>query len=250
MSRIFTKPGHKKPKIKKESVESFFLARAEKIKKVGPLSAVIYQDKNPELAIKRDIAEKKKLLPLLNLDGSQRVLDIGCGTGRWTAELSKNCSYYHGIDFSPELISYAKRTYQEKQSLKFSVASAENYTLESLGEKSGFNRLFCAGILIYMNDKDVEKAFINMANSSLENSIILLREPVGIKHRLTINEHYSDELDQNYNAIYRTTNELISKMSSTLFKKGFTLVRYGNVYESGLNNRKETIQKWFLLEKK
>ena len=46
--------------IKKKNIENFFKQRAKSYNKSNPLKTVIYQDKNPALAIKRDKFEKKK----------------------------------------------------------------------------------------------------------------------------------------------------------------------------------------------
>lgn len=55
MARIY---GDDKLKLSYDNVVKFFEDRAKKSAVVGDLSAVIYQDKNPELAINRDIIEK------------------------------------------------------------------------------------------------------------------------------------------------------------------------------------------------
>jgi len=76
-----------------------------------------------------------------------------------------------------------------------------------------------------------------------------MREPVGVLKRLTIKEHFSDELEQHYNAIYRTQQALEEHMTDTLFASGFRVVDEGDVYEAELNNRAETIQRWIVLER-
>src|SRR5688572_31109847 len=43
------------------------------------------------------------------LPGS-KVLDAGCGTGRYSAELSRRGYIVHGVDLSPELIDVARRS--------------------------------------------------------------------------------------------------------------------------------------------
>ena len=58
MAKIFSRiEENKKPHINKQSIVKFFLERARKIDTVGPVRAVIYQDKHPDLAEKRDAAE-------------------------------------------------------------------------------------------------------------------------------------------------------------------------------------------------
>jgi cyclopropane fatty-acyl-phospholipid synthase-like methyltransferase len=250
VTRIFSSPEeNSKPRIEKDSVARFFRERAQKVESVGAIRAVIYQDKHPDLAEKRDAAEKARLLPLLELDHSLRVLDVGCGTGRWTADLAHGCASYHGIDFSAELIAHARSAFIESESLRFTVASAEDYSLISLGETQPFDRILCCGVMIYLNDEDVEHAFNCMASVAAPKTRIVLREPVGTHERLTIKEHFSDELEQSYNAIYRTMQELIDCMEGTLFAAGFRVAGSGNVYDTPLNNRAETIQRWIALDR-
>lgn len=250
MAKIFSRiEENKKPHINKQSIVKFFLERARKIDTVGPVRAVIYQDKHPDLAEKRDAAEKARLLPLLEITDSHRILDIGCGTGRWTQVLTTGCAYYHGIDFSPELIQYARQIYPESDRLRFSIASAENFSLISLGESKPFERILCCGVMIYLNDDEVINSFRCMAASAAPKSRIVLREPVGIDQRLTIKDHLSDELEQSYNAIYRTQDEIEKYLAITLISSEFKLVAQGNVYGTQLNNRTETIQRWFVLER-
>jgi SAM-dependent methyltransferase len=82
----------------------FFEERARRVEHLGPLRAVIYQDKHPDLAERRDEAEKEKLLPILKLAPSLRLLDVGCGTGRWADTVVPLVAAYHGIDISPGLV--------------------------------------------------------------------------------------------------------------------------------------------------
>ncbi|MEQ5837398.1 class I SAM-dependent methyltransferase [Marinobacter sp. NFXS9] len=249
MSRIYSSPDDPcNPLIDSESVSEFFNQRANKISSIGPVQAVIYQDKNPELAKKRNEAEKDKLLPLLGLDGSERVLDVGCGTGRWASDILPNCSWYHGFDACDGLVTYARRTNLSSK-CKFSTASADAFSLSSLGESEGFNRVLCAGVLIYLNDDEVVSALRCIFNVLAPAGRVLLREPMGLSRRLTISNHYSDELSQDYSAIYRTKTELLDMVKLAAGNLRITLKDSGAVYDSpALNNRADTRQHWMLLE--
>lgn len=58
MTRILTLPGSlDTPSIDPNGVAAFFDARARRLNEVGPLHAVIYQDKQGDLALRRDQAE-------------------------------------------------------------------------------------------------------------------------------------------------------------------------------------------------
>lgn len=237
--------------IDKKAVAEFFDRRAEKIASVGPLHAVIYQDKNAELAKSRDIAEKAKLLPLLRLDGTQRVLDIGCGTGRWANELVPASAWYHGIDACEGLVDYARQCFPVVRNCRFTVAAADDFSLESLGEYQSFDRVLCAGVLIYLNDTEVHQALRCIAAALSPGGLLMFREPLGVARRLTISEHYSEEMEQDYSAVYRTREELEALICKEMPGPAFHLVSSGYVYDDpGLNNRSDTRQQWFLVERK
>lgn len=251
MSRIFSRSEDTElPKIDRKSVVDFFEARARKVETLGPTRAVIYQDKHPDLAERRDAAEKAFLLPKLGLTGSQRVLDLGCGTGRWTTAIAGDCLYYRGIDASPGLIEVAKRAFADRPEIVFSVLPVDDLSLENLGEALPFDVICCFGVLIYLNDEEVEKAFNRIAASASFTARIILREPIGDQQRLTIKEHFSEEMEQSYNAIYRTENELSAMIESHLSPSGFRIVGCGDVYaDAELSNRTETKQRWFQIER-
>ncbi len=63
----------------------------------------------------------KSLLQFVPQDPKQRILDIGCGTGTLTQELSKLCRYVLGTDSSAEMIERAKKQYPH---LDFQVTDA------------------------------------------------------------------------------------------------------------------------------
>lgn len=239
------------PQIDKKAVGEFFDRRAEKIASVGPLHAVIYQDKNGELAKSRDIAEKAKLLPLLRLDGSQRVLDVGCGTGRWANELVAISAWYHGIDTCGGLVDYARQRFSAVDCCRFTVSAADNFSLEDLGESLPFDRVLCAGVLMYLNDAEVHHALRCIVAALAPGGLLMLREPLGLGRRLTICEHYSEEMDQDYSAVYRTREELEILISKEMPGPAFHLVGSGNVYDDPrLNNRSDTRQRWLLVERR
>jgi hypothetical protein len=80
--------------------------------------------------------------------------------------------------------------------------------------------------------------------------MVLIREPVAIEKRLTLQEHFSADMDQQYNAIYRTESELLAMFGTTMGAAGFRLIKSADVYaEPELNNRVETKQRWFLWER-
>jgi SAM-dependent methyltransferase len=250
MTRILTPPGNESaPDLDPAAVAAFFDARASRIDEVGPMKAVIYQDKGGDLAQRRDQAEADCLMPRLALDGRQRLLDIGCGTGRWTERISSLVFAYHGIDFNEGFLAHARAAHAGLPNCRFSRVGADALSADALGE-AGFDRVLCAGVSIYLNEDQLARMYSGIASIAAENCRIVFREPVGVGQRLTLRDHYSDELEHEYHAIYRTEDELLEAMRGPLLGNGFDLTGRGDVFdELDLNNRAETRQRWLVLER-
>ena len=84
----------------------FFESRGRETRPEQPQTATMYQD--GDLAARRDAWEKQTVKPLLALRGDERVLDLGCGYGRWAQELKGQIGGYLGVDFSAEMIKHAR----------------------------------------------------------------------------------------------------------------------------------------------
>jgi cyclopropane fatty-acyl-phospholipid synthase-like methyltransferase len=242
-------PDSYSPRIDEDAVAAFFERRAQRIPELGPTRAVIYQDKHADLAERRDVAERQRLAPLLRLDGGQRLLDIGCGTGRWVDTLGPLVAAYHGIDLSEGLTSFARKRFAQRSHVRFTVASAVDFTLDSIGEREPFNRILVGGLLIYLNDENMGRALNCIRQAiAMEGALLLFREPVAQRDRLTIVDHFSQDLDAEYNAIYRTRDELCESFGRAFGPAGLSVISHGYVFEEDeLNNRPETRQEWFLV---
>jgi SAM-dependent methyltransferase len=250
MTRTISLPNDEKPVIDKAAVLDFFEKRARKVETIGPTRAVIYQDKSPDLAERRDKAEKALLYPMIQLGKEDHVLDAGCGTGRWAELIIPVCGYYHGVDISPGLIRVAKQLYGHFPNAQFSVCSLDELSIDTIGAVSLFSRILLLGVFIYLNDQEVLEALHRLVQLAAPRTRILIREPIAVRNRLTLREHFSDDMDQDYNAIYRTESELLAMFDSTIGAVGFRLLESGDVYaESELNNRDDTKQRWFLWER-
>ena len=66
-------------------------------------------------------------LELLSPQPSDRILDLGCGTGQLTQEIAALCAIAIGIDKSPTMVEQARKNYPN---LRFEVADATNFHFE------------------------------------------------------------------------------------------------------------------------
>ena len=104
---------------------------------------------------------------------------------------------------------------------------------------------------MYLNDGDLLRSLQAVEKICEKEAVICIREPVGIFERLTLKDFFSDELQDNYNAIYRTREELHTFLDEAFLQKGFAIAEEGFLFDADiLNNRKETAQYYYVIERK
>jgi cyclopropane fatty-acyl-phospholipid synthase-like methyltransferase len=247
MTRVFSDDGQEHPSLDREQVRAFFEQRALKATELGPTQAVIYQDKHPELAAARDRAEKALLLPLMQLTPQARVLDVGCGTGRWADLVGPASGHYHGIDLSPGLLAVAR---QRLPGVRFTECPVDGLSLGAIGETRPFSHILSLGVFIYLNDAEWHSALRALLEVAAPACRIVLREPLATGARLTLSGHYSDEMEQTYHATYRNEADFLRTLAAEWEPAGLRLAASGDVYaEAALNNRSDTHQRWFVWER-
>lgn len=233
-----------------KETQRFFKNRARKFQPNNPYSVTMYQDNNADLVRERNHKEMEKLYPLLRLDKNSRVLDVACGIGRWADAIEGTIEEYCGVDFSSELIEIARKR-NGKKNYHFYIGGV--YEIEDILRRNRcgkYNVILLIGILMYLNDKDMGNALEQIGKVCEEHATICIREPIGIWERLTLKDFYSEELEDNYNAIYRTREEMSKMFHDTLSKKGFQIREEGFLFGgTNLNNRRETAQYYYILER-
>jgi trans-aconitate 2-methyltransferase len=92
----------------------------------------------------------KELIPKLALNGSEALLDIGCGDGKITAEIA-SClpnGKAVGVDSSQEMIHLAQNSFKDCKNLTFRVLDAQK-----LGFQGEFDRIFSNAALHWILDQ-------------------------------------------------------------------------------------------------
>jgi trans-aconitate methyltransferase len=88
----------------------------------------------------------EELIGWLHPQSGERILDLGCGTGRLTFEISQSGAEVIGMDNSPEMIAKAKAGYPD---LQFEVKDAANFQFQ---EK--FDAVFSNATLHWINEQE------------------------------------------------------------------------------------------------
>ena len=103
----------------------------------------------------------KKLIELIKIKKSNRVLDVACGTGVVTKEIQKKVGktgYTVGIDTSTTAIKIAKKWNNKNENLAFINTDAENFTFSKK-----FDIVTCQYALFFF--PNAQKALKNMKKS-------------------------------------------------------------------------------------
>lgn len=230
---------------------NFFNGRGVDKKLTHKYNYVLFQDEDPELVILRDKQEKEKIGRLLNWNQGETVLDIGCGVGRWGEEILLKGLRYIGIDYSENLLGIAEKNlgdYSEKILLHASFQEFPD-ALKKHNLVQKFDKIFINGVMMYLNDDDLEKGIRNVLQVCASRCELYLKESMGIEKRLTLSDFYSDSLSQNYTAIYRSIAEYEELIEKYLISSGFTVAEKGYLFEKGLQNRKETTDYYYVLKR-
>jgi trans-aconitate methyltransferase len=86
------------------------------------------------------------LLELLAPRSSERILDLGCGTGQLTAEIAATGAQVVGLDSSPDMLGQARQNYPH---LKFVLANATDFRFEE-----PFDAVFSNAALHWVKDAE------------------------------------------------------------------------------------------------
>ena len=138
---------------------------------------------------------------------NKKVLEIGCGIGRWAEFFHGKCASYLGLDYSENLIDIAKKSH-DFEDCQFQVMSAFDIKIDELLIEPPFDVILISQVLMYINDEDLSVLINEIKGVIAEEKQVFITEPIScMDSRLTLKDFYSDELEADYNAIYRTEKE-------------------------------------------
>ena len=235
MSRLYGE----KEDIDSNDVKNFFSERANRDLE-SDLSIVLFQDK--ENSEQRHIEEKKLFYEHIDIEG-KKVLEVGCGIGRWAEALHGKCDSFLGIDYTEDLIEIAKKSY-DFDDCKFQVMSATDIKADELLIEPPFDVIIFSGVLMYINDDDIKLVFNELNKIGADDKKLFIMEPVSrMGSRLTLKDFYSEGLDADYSAIYRTEEEYMELFEGLNYNKVFS----DDIFED-LSDHTETHYKFFVIE--
>lgn len=206
-------------------------------------TVLLNEEVNDDVIKNRNIKESNLVKSFLEPNKKYKILDIGCGIGRWVENLFIYIDQYTGIDYTDGFIKLAKNKYKQTN-LEFIQMSATDINISLL--RDNYDLSILTGICMYINDKDLPNLFLTINN--LTNDIIYLQESVSLTEgRLTLDNFYSNNLRQNYSAIYRTIPEYENLLIQ--YCTNFKLLASGLLLDNKTGNRKETNASYWILKR-
>ena len=210
-------------------------------------TTVLLGDNDSEYAENWDSFEKERVLPILDVKKTDSVLDIGCGVGRWAESLIPLCGDYTGTDLSEEMVRIASDLFSESINSRFINASFQDIFENDRIIGKQYQKIIIAGVSMYLNDDDLKKCYEQLDCLLAPEGIVYMEESIGTKKRLSLNNIWSDSLEDHYSAVYRTVDEY-KRLLFPLTKKA-QVVQDGFFSELDKEELSETGH-WFIIIRK
>lgn len=231
-----------KIRIDENKVQQFFEKR---LVKGNPLATVMLRvDSDTQIFEKRDSNEARELKKIIDFSKNRTILDIGCGCGRLASHFFQNIHYYDGVDFSKPYVDVANELFKQAN-INFYQMSATQLDRNILNKN--YDTIFITGLCVYLNDDEIQGMFSDIIGLCTSNMTIYLRESISvINSRLTLKDFPSEELETEYNAIYRTPKEY-EEIIRTNFPDA-KILSSGLLLTEETGARKETNQMYWLIQ--
>ena len=142
---------------------------------------------------KKNVHTQKELSYIIKLlDKEDKILDVGCGYGRFTIPLAKKGYSIEGIDITPALIKKAKRDSNKKKvNIHFKVGDMRKIPYKD----NSFNKIICMwSVFIELSKKkDQLMAIREMKRVLIPKGFALIEMPVPITKNIIINNKVSGD---------------------------------------------------------
>ena len=165
---------------------------------------------------------KKEILKIENYFNELKkffnsCIEIGAGTCQWTPLLKKFSKSVLATDTSISMLKKGKSYIESKYNSKDISFFGGDILKEQFPQKSPYDLFFISGLILYLDEKNFSNLLNFINNFASEDAIILMREPVAVNKKYILDNVFSEELQMNYSAIYRTENDIIENFKRFRF---------------------------------
>lgn len=221
--------------IDQNSVKRFWDERAKTYKSL-PFESVAGLEQDPENLKLKIRLECEKVFGYLPSIAEKKILDLGAGVGQWAFRfVERGAESVTAVELSAQLVEIGEIEAAQRGviNLEFIVSPAEEFKT-----REKFDVVYISGLFVNINDDQAEKVAANIPSYCHPDTKIVLRDGTARYSRYELNKKFSDHLQTEYSAVYRTREEYIG-----LFARNcMTLQRDENVFYEGcaLNKYPET----------
>lgn len=193
-------------------------------------------EEDPELRDLKIRLEDARVADYLGtLRSPANVLDLGGGYGVWAFKLAPKVAHVDVVDYCAPLVErgHAKATELGHENVAFTCAAAQDFTSDR-----SYDLVFISGLLLYLNEDELAQLLRRIEGYTRSGSVVVLRDGTGVPAHYEIQKRWSEALQANYAAIYRTREEYVAAFAGI----GFRCVRDDDMFEPGcvLNKFPET----------
>lgn len=221
--------------IDQDAVKKFWDARAKTCNDL-PFESIVSLEQDSEnlrLKIELETAKMREYLP--NVAGS-RILDLGAGVGQWSFRfIEGGAAEVVAVEYSHDLVEIGRKEAHQRgvDSIRFVVSPAEKFEPEGL-----FDVVFISGLFVYLNDDQAQELVAKLPAMLHHDGQLILRDGTATSERYELISSFSQHLQTQYSAIYRTRDEYIAMFD----RVGLRVKRDENVFYEGcpLNKYPET----------
>jgi SAM-dependent methyltransferase len=172
----------------------------------------------------RHYFEFRHLRNICNFRKDMKVLELGCGNGRWALSIAPQVKTYVGVDFSHSALQIAQEQV-EKNKLK-NILLIEKNIIEFMSSDK-YDLIYLSGVSQYLTDEEFGLTLEHIRPCCHPTTVIVDRSTINLKQR---------EIMENgdYWALFRTVNELELLLKTIGFaliyrKRSYRFLRGGKV---------------------
>jgi cyclopropane fatty-acyl-phospholipid synthase-like methyltransferase len=224
-------------------VKDFWDAQGRKVKYLST-DGIANLEEDPELLKLKVKKETEKIFSRIRLRKEMNLLDLGAGGCQWSLRFAPYVAKVWAVEYSAEMLAIARAQIREKEisNIVLIHQNAQGFTADIK-----FDIVFISGLLIYLNDNDLQELLTNLEDHTHPGTLIVLRDGTGLLGRYEINNRFSENLHAYYSAIYRTRETYIEHF----LNHGFALISDEDMFEEGspLNKWNETRLRLYLFRK-
>ncbi len=228
----------------REKIKRFWDSRA-KLYKEMPFDSIGNLEQDADNLQLKIAHETEKVFGWLGSVEGKTILDLGAGVGQWAFRFAeRGAKKVTAVEYSEELAGIGRAECQHRgtKNVEFVVSSAEAFETSDR-----FDMVFCSGLCVYLDDEQFAALTKQIPQWVQPGGALLVRDGMGRFKRHEINDRFSEHLQSQYSATYRTRE---------MYLEGFArpplhLVRDEHMFPEGhpLNKYPETRLHVFLFRK-